>query len=247
MFYSISGNKFQNHREKMVNTNDSIKKVNVSTKAKAKAKAKDKALDKFNLSKKYSSGGDCDKKYIAPFDRNTNVSLNNCAIECLNNNNCKRFSFGKKNALGAKGLSCRISTEGLCPITVDKYKNTVSQGKKLDWDHTKYGYNYWGGKVYDLIQEDDEIPKTDTSYIPNISEPPKTTSSSTSSTQIVNGKVVKSISKTIKMVNGKLVTQEEQQEQEDKPEDYTIYITVIIVAAILGTSIYFLRGDQNTN
>ena len=95
--------------------------------------------------------GDCDTGYTSIQDR----KLIGCAEECKKVN-CKRFSYGEKNAVGTAGLGCRVSKgESKCPNTVKRY---CGDGYTPHWagaskqccESTKCGkINYWGGNLYE--------------------------------------------------------------------------------------------------
>jgi len=104
----------------------------------------------FEKSKTHKEGGDCvlDRGKVKWYGFDSkNWSLDRCAKNCLNTNGCNRFTFGKSNSGGGKGMGCIISSgvnDGngtFCPITTDRY---AAQG--LKWNGTS---NYWGGQVYD--------------------------------------------------------------------------------------------------
>ena len=188
MFYTISGN--------IVESMDNTQAPN--------------ALKNFKISEEYPLGGDCDEEYTAPFDRDQDTSLIDCAKKCLENPECKRFSFGKNNKSGGAGLSCRVSNNGRCPITVDRYKENNEKGIKLPFDHKKYSFNFWGGQVYDkkskaeLVEDNSQVTEV------NNSKSVIKSRSQSSDVQIVNNKVIKSenITTNKEIVNGKVIKDE---------------------------------------
>ena len=236
MFYTISGNLV----ESMTNTDP---------------------ISNFKISDEYPIGGDCDEEYTAPFDRNEDISLSQCAKKCLENPECKRFSFGKNNKSGGRGLSCRISNDGKCPITIDRYKENNEKGIKLPFDHKKYSFNFWGGKVYDKLspaEENQSIEINNSNIEINNKNMVKNSviksTSESKDIQIVNNKVIKSeaIKTSKEIVNGKVIkdekiinnipiqnSEEEEQEQEqvinldDYNSDETDYTIYYITVIVL--------------
>ena len=224
MFYTISGNNITEHMDQIKSAKNIINKANIDS------------FKKFKLSEDYKSGGDCLSNFTSPFKRNTEITLNQCAEKCLNTPNCNRFTFGKKNVKGDNGLGCRISTNGSCPITTDDNIEKVKDNKKLDWNYKELGYNFWGGKVYDK--------KNDNIFESSVTSKNEVKKSSTS-INIVDGKVVESTNKSVHIVDGEIVSETDEASDDS---NYTIYIITAVVIIILGGSIYYLRGrNQNTN
>ena len=181
MFYKISGNTI----EKMTDTN-----LN--------------AMGHFRIADGYVLGGDCDSNFQTPFANKDDASLTGCAEECLKNEKCQRFSFGKINKKAEPGLGCRISTDGKCGVTIDRFQKEKNEGKTLEFDEKLYGLNFYNGQLYDKLSPD-EINKVKTNFKSNV-----VVKSSSSSTSVVNNKVVSSEqkSKVLEIVDGKVVKNE---------------------------------------
>lgn len=181
MFYKISGNII----EKMTDTN-----LN--------------AMGHFRIADGYVLGGDCDSNFQTPFANKDDASLTGCAEECLKNEKCQRFSFGKINKKAEPGLGCRISTNGKCGVTIDRFQKEKDEGKKLEFDDKLYGLNFYNGQLYDKLSPD-EINKVKTNFKSNV-----VVKSSSSNTSVVNNKVVSSEqnSKVLEIVDGKVVKNE---------------------------------------
>jgi hypothetical protein len=219
MFYKISGNIIENMTD--IENNDI-------------------SMNYFKPTPGYSLGGDCDKEYLAPFDRDDDTkSIKDCAKECLKDDNCQRFSFGNTNLSGSKGLKCRISTDGKCPVTVDRYRTDNEEGKTLPFDKKKYGFNYWGGQLFDRTP----IEKSDNSKsITSIK-------SASSNIEIVNDEIVhnKSTSTNLLIKDGKIIKDDTIVNDSLNNSSYEIYYITTFVIIILSISIYYLKSYQNAN
>ena len=231
MFYKISGNTI----EKMSNLTMPI--------------------SNFKMGDGYSLGGDCDENFI---QKNNADSLSDCAKECLDHQNCQRFSFGQHNLEGGPGLKCRISDNGKCPITVDRFRNELSQGKKLDFDNQKYGLNFYGGQVFDkktpeeiantkVINNSKSVIQKSSSNLNMINNNSKSLiQKSSSNLKMVNGNIVKDNSSNLKIVDGKVIVNEVNNKPVES-EDYRIYIIVSLVILILGVGIYYFKISKSDN
>lgn len=181
---------------------DTTAKAATDTVAVATATATVPAMGHFRIADGYVLGGDCDSNFQTPFANNDDASLTGCAEECLKNEKCQRFSFGKINKKAEPGLGCRISTDGKCGVTVDRFQKEKDEGKTLEFDEKLYGLNFYNGQLYDKLSTD-EINKVKTNFKSNV-----VVKSSSSSTSVVNNKVVSSEqkSKVLEIVDGKVVT-----------------------------------------
>ena len=212
----------------------------------------------FQMADGYVLGGDCEQHYDSPYINKNDASLIGCAEKCLKNENCQRFSFSKFNMEGGDGLGCRISNNGKCSVTVDKFRKEKEEGKKLDFDDKMYGLNYYNGQLYDRLTKD-ELDKVKSNSKSNI-----IMKSSSSSKSIINNNVVQSEknSQILEIVDGKVVKKEidginmlnkgvEEGEkdgvEEGKKDSSHIYIIGgIILLLILIISIYFTVINKNT-
>ena len=238
MFYKISGNNIENMSNNELN-----------------------AIGHFRIADGYVLGGDCDKDYHSPFINKDDASLIGCAEECLKNDNCQRFSFGKFNMKGGNGLGCRISKDGKCSVTVDRFKKEKQEGKKLDFDDKLYGLNFYNGQLYDKLSPE-EIEKVKTNSKSNI-----VVKSSSSSKSVINNNVVSSEEKSqvLEIVDGKIVKNEvdgidqlnkkeldeEAQNQEESVATKSKSNIFIIIGIILFLSIiigvYFIISNKKSN
>jgi hypothetical protein len=238
MFYKISGNTIENMSNNELN-----------------------AFGHFRIADGYVLGGDCDKDYHSPFIIKDDASLIGCAEECLKNDNCQRFSFGKFNMKGEDGLGCRISKDGKCSVTIDRFKKEKQEGKKLDFDDKLYGLNFYNGQLYDKLSPE-EIEKVKTTSKSNI-----VMKSSSSSKSIINNNVVSSEekSKVLEIVDGKIVknevdgidvldkekseNQEESQNQDESSMSNIFIVVGIIILILIIVSVYFIisknRDESN--
>lgn len=251
MFYKISGNII----EKMTDTN-----LN--------------AIGHFRIADGYVLGGDCDTNFSTPYANKDDASLTGCAEECLKNEKCQRFSFGKINKKAEPGLSCRISTDGKCGVTVDRFQKEKDEGKTLEFDEKLYGLNFYNGQLYDKLSTD-EINKVKTNFKSNV-----VVKSSSSSTSVVNNKVVSSEqkSKILEIVDGKVVTNKvngedllnkdevktnlesekegstdtnleegstDTNQEEDSSSTIYIIIGIVLLLAIIG-GVYFMVSKDKT-
>ena len=162
------------------------------------------AISHFKITDDYVLGGDCDKDYHSPFINKNDSSLFSCAEECLKNEKCQRFSFGKFNLEGGDGLGCRISTDGKCPITIDRFSKEKQEGKELEFNDKIYGLNFYNGQIYDKLSQE-ELEK-----VKSNSKSEVVIKSKSSSKSIINNEIIEDEKKSnfLKIVDGKIVKNE---------------------------------------